>query len=77
VNNSARFVRPGLIDRTINRLFGLLVRWGVGLRHNYLLQVQGPTSGRMYSIRSTSLNKYGTRRFLVAPRGEMQWVRVS
>src|SRR5438034_11695791 len=69
-----RFVRPGLVDRTINRLFGLLVRWGLGLRDNYLLQVQGRTSGRMYST-PVNVLEISTRRFLVAPRGETQWVR--
>ncbi len=69
-----RFVRPGLVDRFINRMFGTLVGWGLGFSHNYLLQVQGRTSGRMYST-PVNVLEYGTRRFLVAPRGETQWVR--
>jgi hypothetical protein len=46
---SARFNQPTTVDRTINKLFGLLVGVGLGLPHNYLLQVRGRTSGRIYS----------------------------
>src|SRR5438132_11562291 len=76
-----RFVRPGLIDRTINRLFDLLVRWGFGLSHNCLLQVRGRTSGRVYytpvadvekpEILKTYLSRYRTtvQRYFPVPAG--------
>jgi deazaflavin-dependent oxidoreductase (nitroreductase family) len=69
-----RFLQASPLERLFNRLFGLLVGLGIGLRHNYLLQVQGRKSGRTYSTPVDVLNYQG-KRFLVAPRGETQWVR--
>jgi len=69
-----RFDRPSAIERLFNKLFGLLVGWGLGLPHNYLLQVRGRKSGRLYSSPVNVLSRDG-KRFLVAPRGSTQWVR--
>jgi deazaflavin-dependent oxidoreductase (nitroreductase family) len=69
-----RFKQPSTLDRAINKLFGLLVGLGVGLSHNYLLQVRGRKSGRVYSNPVDVLERDG-RRYLVAPRGYTQWVR--
>jgi deazaflavin-dependent oxidoreductase (nitroreductase family) len=55
-------------------VFGFLVGLGLGLRHNYLLQVTGRRTGRLYSTPVNILDLEG-HRFLVAPRGETQWVR--
>src|SRR5881409_3905252 len=71
---ASTFLKPTLVDRWINRVFGLLVGWGLGLSHNYLLQVQGRRSGRIYSTPVNVVELAG-KRFLVAPRGETQWVR--
>ena len=71
---SSRFNQPRTVDRAINKLFGLLVGLGVGLRHNYLLQVRGRKSGRIYSTPVDVLDRDG-KRYLVAPRGYTQWVR--
>jgi len=68
------FLRPSVIERFFNHLFGTLVGWGIGLPHNYLLQVEGRNSGRIYSTPVNILD-YDGKRFLVAPRGETQWVR--
>jgi len=69
-----RFNQPTAIDRAINKLFGLFVGFGFGLPHNYLLQVRGRKSGRIYSTPVDLLSRNG-RRYLVAPRGYTQWVR--
>jgi deazaflavin-dependent oxidoreductase (nitroreductase family) len=69
-----RFNPPTAVDRAINKLFGLLVGFGLGLRHNYLLQVRGRKSGRVYSTPVDVLSRDG-KRYLVAPRGYTQWVR--
>lgn len=69
-----QFDRPSAIERLFNKLFGLLVGWGLGLPHNYLLQVRGRKSGRLYSTPVNLLSRDG-KRFLVAPRGYTQWVR--
>ena len=71
---SARFDQPKTLDRAINKFFGFLVGLGLGLRHNYLLQVRGRKSGRVYSTPVDVLDRDG-KRFLVAPRGYTQWVR--
>jgi deazaflavin-dependent oxidoreductase (nitroreductase family) len=71
---SADFRRPALIERLFNRLFGILVGLGLGLPHNYLVQVRGRKSGRLYST-PVDLLDFAGRRFLVAPRGRTQWVR--
>jgi deazaflavin-dependent oxidoreductase (nitroreductase family) len=71
---SGHFNQPTTVDRAINKLFGLLVGFGLGLPHNYLLQVRGRKSGRAYSTPVDVLSRDG-KRYLVAPRGYTQWVR--
>ncbi len=71
---SRRFNQPTTVDWAINKLFGLLVGLGVGLRHNYLLQVRGRKSGRIHSTPVDVLDRDG-KRYVVAPRGHTQWVR--
>lgn len=68
------FLRAGLIERTFNRLFGMMVGIGLGLPHNYLLQVRGRKSGKLYSAPIDLLEADG-KKFLVCPRGRSQWVR--
>jgi hypothetical protein len=36
------FQPPSATERIFNRAFGVLVRLGLGRRHNYLLQVRDP-----------------------------------
>jgi deazaflavin-dependent oxidoreductase (nitroreductase family) len=68
------FRQPTAIERLFNRVFGLLVGMGLGFRYNYLLQVRGRKSGKLYST-PIDLLEVGGRRYLVAPRGQTQWVR--
>ena len=68
------FLRPSLIERGFNRVFGAIVGLGLGLPHNYLLQVRGRKSGKLYSAPIDLLEAAG-KKFLVAPRGRAQWVR--
>ncbi len=68
------FDRPTAFERLFNKLFGVVVGFGLGLSHNYLLQVAGRKSGRLYSTPVNVLSRDG-RRFLVAGRGYTQWVR--
>jgi deazaflavin-dependent oxidoreductase (nitroreductase family) len=68
------FMKPSPVEAVFNHLFGLLVGWGFGLSHNYLLQVKGRKSGHIYSTPVDVLD-YRGKRYLVAPRGETQWVR--
>jgi deazaflavin-dependent oxidoreductase (nitroreductase family) len=64
--------QPATFARAFNKLFGFFV--GLGLPHNYLLQVRGRKSGRVYATPVDVLNRAG-KRYLVAPRGYTQWVR--
>jgi len=74
-NSSAPvFQQPTSTERAFNRVFGFLVGLGFGLKHNYLLQVRGRKTGRLYST-PIDLLETGGKRFLVAPRGRTQWVR--
>lgn len=63
-----------MVERLFNKAFGILVRLGFGLGHNYLVQAPGRKTGRLYST-PIDLLEFKGRRFLVAPRGRTQWVR--
>ena len=71
---SQDFLKPSAAGRLFNRVFGLLVRLGVGPSYGYLLQVRGRKTGKLYST-PVSIVQLNNRRFLVAPRGRTQWVR--
>ena len=73
-SSSPAFRQPTAIERLFNRVFGFLVGMGLGFKHNYLLQVRGRKSGKLYSTPINLLEVDG-RRYLVAPRGQTQWVR--
>jgi deazaflavin-dependent oxidoreductase (nitroreductase family) len=68
------FRPPSAGERVFNRLFGFLVGMGLGFPYNYLLQVKGRKTGRIYST-PIDLLELGGKRYLVAPRGRTQWVR--
>ena len=68
------FLKPNFFEQILNKGFGVLVGLGVGLRHNYLLQVRGRKTGRVYST-PVDLLDFNGGRFLVAGRGRTQWVR--
>jgi hypothetical protein len=68
------FRQPTAVERLFNRCFGFLVGLGLGMKHNYLLQVRGRKSGKLYSTPIDLLEIEG-KRFLIAPRGRTQWVR--
>jgi hypothetical protein len=71
---SEDFLRPRPVERGLNRVVGAMVGLGLGLRHNYLLQVPGRKSGRIYST-PVNLLETETKLYLVCPRGRAQWVR--
>ena len=67
------YEKPTAAERIFNRVFGWLVGLGLALPHNYLLQVRGRKTGRLYSTPVDVLD-HGAKRYLVAPRGRTQWV---
>ncbi len=68
------FREPSALERLFNKAFGLLVGLGLGLPHNYLLEVRGRKTGRLHCTPVNVLD-LGGRQFLVAGRGRTQWVR--
>lgn len=64
------FKEPNAIDRMINRVFGFLLKVGIGLPHNYLLEVRGRKTGRTYAT-PVNLLEHGGGKYLVYT----QWVR--
>lgn len=69
-----QFTRLSLLDLMVNRAFGLMVKIGLGLSHNFLLEVRGRKTGRVYST-PVNVLEYKKKKYLVAPRGDTQWVR--
>ena len=66
--------RLGLWRRWVNRIIRVLLRIGVSPPHSYLLTVRGRKSGHLYSTPVTLVEEAGER-WLVAPYGEVSWVR--
>jgi deazaflavin-dependent oxidoreductase (nitroreductase family) len=73
-STESAFRKPTAMERAFNSAFGFLVGLGLGLKHNYLVQVRGRKSGKIYSTPIDLLVIDG-KRYLVAPRGRTQWVR--
>lgn len=68
------FRQPTPGEKIFNRVYGFLVGIGIGFSYNYLLEVRGRKSGKLYSTPIDLLELDG-KRYLVAPRGRTQWVR--
>jgi deazaflavin-dependent oxidoreductase (nitroreductase family) len=66
---------PGWFTRNVfNRLVAFLTGHGISVLGSRVLAVKGRTSGQW---RTTPVNllSHDSRRYLVSPRGETQWVR--
>ena len=73
--STARYVRPSAFTHHVfNRFVRFLTRAGVSVWGSRELRIAGRKSG---VVRSNVVNllDHDDRRFLVAPRGETQWVR--
>jgi len=68
------YEKPTSIDRAFNSTVAALTRLGVSVWGSRLLRVRGRKSGQW---RSNPVNvlSLDDRRYLVAPRGETEWVR--
>ncbi len=70
-----RYVRPGWFTKNIfNRIVAVLTRVGISVWGSRELRVRGRTSGEWRTTPVNLLTVDG-QRYLVAPRGETQWVR--
>jgi deazaflavin-dependent oxidoreductase (nitroreductase family) len=74
-NGASRYVAPGgWTDHLFNRVVAFLTRHGVSLYGSRILYVRGRSSGEWRTTPVNPLNYEGSR-YLVAPRGQTQWVR--
>jgi deazaflavin-dependent oxidoreductase (nitroreductase family) len=71
---TARYIEPGWLGRLPNAAVARLTRLGLSLWGSRVLSVQGRKSGQWRSTPVNLLSHEGER-YLVAPRGETQWVR--
>ena len=74
MSQAQHFLKPSVTERIFNRVFAVAIGYGLGLGHNYVLEVRGRKSGRIFSA-PIDLLEFDGRRYLVAPRGETNWVR--
>ena len=75
MDGEPRYVRPGWFTKNIfNPAIAILTRAGISVWGSRELRVRGRASGEW---RTTPVNllTYDNSRYLVAPRGETQWVR--
>jgi deazaflavin-dependent oxidoreductase (nitroreductase family) len=72
---SDQYRAPGWFTRNVfNQLVAFLTRQGISVLGSRILAVRGRTSGEWRSTPVNLLSHEG-HRYLVAPRGETQWVR--
>ena len=70
-----RYLAPDWFTRRVfNPLVARLTRWGISVKGSRVLEVRGRTSGEVRTTVVNLLTVDGVR-YLVAPRGETQWVR--
>jgi deazaflavin-dependent oxidoreductase (nitroreductase family) len=69
------FKRPGWFTKNVfNRIVAALTRLGISVLGSRVLEVRGRSSGQWRRTPVNLLTHEGVR-YLVAPRGETQWVR--
>lgn len=73
-HTASRYIQATRMDAVFNRLVGRLTGAGISLKGSRLLAVRGRTSGEWRTVPVNVLTVDGTR-YLVAPRGQTQWVR--
>ena len=69
-----RYVKPKNAMNTFNQIVGRLTKMGVSVYGSRVLAVRGRSSGEWRTNPVNPLTIDGTR-YLVAPRGNTQWVR--
>ena len=74
MTSDARYVRPSRTTELFNRVVAALTRLGLSVWGSRILRVRGRTTGEW---RSTPVNllRHDGAKYLVAPRGNTQWVR--
>src|SRR6202011_674464 len=73
-DDKPHFLKPTAMDRFAGQVFAALLKVGIGFKHNFILEVRGRKSGRVFST-PVNLLVHNGRIYLCASRGETQWVR--
>jgi len=71
---AVRYVKPSLGTRIFNAVPSALARLGISVYGSRILAVQGRKTGAWRTVPVNLLIHQGAQ-YLVAPRGETQWVR--
>ena len=71
---NTRYLQPGRADRVMMSMMNGLARLGIGVAGSRELAVRGRRSGEWRTVPVNLLTLDGER-YLVAPRGHVQWVR--
>jgi deazaflavin-dependent oxidoreductase (nitroreductase family) len=74
MDGSPGYAKPGKATEVYNGILVLLTRLGLSVRGSRVLSVKGRKSGE-YRSTPVYLLEFEGERYLVAPRGETQWVR--
>lgn len=71
---SAYYHKPGLFARIFNRVFTFFFARGLGPGKNTTVETKGRKTGKTHATAVNIVEKDGNR-YLVAPRGNTEWVR--
>jgi deazaflavin-dependent oxidoreductase (nitroreductase family) len=74
-DTAPRYIKPKSASNLFNDTVGRLTRLGVSVYGSRVLYVRGRTSGEWRSTPVNPLRLADGARYLVAPRGNTQWVR--
>lgn len=74
ITTQSRYIAPGAATSVFNRVIAALTRRGLSVWGSRVLWVRGRSSGQWRSTPVNLLTHEGER-YLVAPRGQAQWVR--
>lgn len=66
--------RPSGVVKAMNGLFGWIAARGIGPAKTYEIEVRGRASGEPRKV-PVNIVEFEGNRYLVAPRGETEWVR--
>ncbi|MFD3744758.1 nitroreductase family deazaflavin-dependent oxidoreductase [Nocardia sp. NPDC058633] len=75
MDNATRHLPPTGLDRIINKIANLLPEFGISIMGSRLLAVRGRKSGEWRTTMVNVMTAADGERYLVAPRGHVQWVR--
>ncbi len=72
--STMRYIKPTTLDRGFNAVIRLLTTFGLSVYGSRVLAVRGRKTGEWRTVPVNLLTHEG-QRYLVAPRGETEWVR--